>query len=207
MVDDKTERNNLSQEQRDFLGYFYKSFEISQASGSVQGNVLRWLINEGYTKERFFNDEQIKAVLSQTRVPEWHGQGYSNDFVRELNSIGKNVSQKTDVANEVLEEEIIVELVNRDRNFVHRGRYRPSDTIKPIADSHKDPYASLLRKYVIEGESMGKAGLDDLMNKLKERLPQVRAEKMHVDTALTSLELIWEKRHSGEAFWPKGLKK
>lgn len=195
--------------------YFYNSFRLSQGNPSTQDHIFGWLASHGYL-ENIDIPRKLPPYIIKMPIPTRHEDlnrlGPLNDirlmYIHFIDS--KDIKSPTTEVKGIgmvpFEELIVKETIERD--FIYQHKKRPgrdaATDVKP--DSVNDPHASFLRKYVINGETMGGiAAYDDLLAHMQQSLvASIAEQKFSPDIQGCFDELVerWEINHPGISFFP-----
>jgi hypothetical protein len=210
-----TTTQELSDLQINAKDLFFQSFRFSQGSPNLQNEILKWLIIKGKF-EGFIIEKKPPAYIKEIPIPMKHKQLDKRKINDEIKLMWGNLYQfnrmkKLPAENDMLTE-ILYKMLERDLIYQHKERQGRQGFKKNEPDSIKDPHASFVRKYILEGEPTGCATFNELHEELKPLLANyiINSRNSLSDHGfvkyrrITELEGLWEKNHPGQSFYTKG---
>lgn len=218
----ETAETELTSEQERIRDLFNGSFFFSQGQADQQKRIMYWLIKNGY-----LNDIELPAetpdYIHNMEVPGRH-QEVAPDRVNQLEmmyDVWSNMQYHVQNGSSMEElyyqdhdlvEELTGEMVSRDYLYQTRrprpGRDDAEGDVVP--DSSADVRASLLRRFVLQGESTGMDAFDRMCAEMREFLANDIALELDTTytslqeprrTAIGALQAAWESNHPGEDFF------
>lgn len=213
---------NLTPDQRKIRGIFNGSFFFSQGNADQQNKILFWAIQKGHFNGIDLPIDPPEYIL-QMPLPPRHVPlelPPSNQLALMYDGF-QNMKHQYDQRSSLqqryyedhdLIEELTGEMIARDFAYqttkVRLGR-EPIEQ-PPQPDSSNDTRASLLRRFVINGQSTGIDALDQMCGEIREyliddieleRATSYTSPQEPKRTAIGKLQQEWEKNHPGEKFF------
>lgn len=216
MDDIDIKRFEVSEDDKNFLAYFYKSFYFSQGRLGVQQDMLRWLIDQDYLKKEYFEinndinfaggmDEHAEALISRLSVPHSHdarlpksARNFDSQF-DQIRGDGSMIEPITESAD-VFVGNLLEKWVARDIRFVGtmgRSVRKTSETVD--LDGVNDNYGSQFRRFVLQGKPTGLPGFDSLMKEFQ-NFYEKSDKNSPVRQKVENLKKAWEEKHPGMIF-------
>ena len=97
-------------------------------------------------------------------------------------------------------DDILVEMVQKDRDYVFSGRPKRDATHMKKADDDNDPHASFIRRYIINEEPAHSREGNALLSALRAHWKNNAIRFQGTDT-INRLKESWERHHPGEKFY------
>lgn len=218
----RPDKEHLNPEQKKIRDIFNGSFFFSQGNADQQNRILFWTIQKGHFAGIDLPIDPPDYILEMTLpprhvpldLPPSNQLGLMYDGFQNMkhqydqkSSLEERYYQDHDLI-----EEITGEMISRDFAYqttkVRLGR-EPSEQ-PPPPDSSNDPRASLLRKFVVNGQRTGVEALDKMCAEIREfLLDDIELERGTIydspfeprRTAIGKLQQEWEKNHPEEKFF------
>ncbi len=216
---------NKVERQVDTLGLthrlFRQSFRFAQGDHiKLQPEILKWIIASGYLDKENITPYSPEDILNIT-APHQHNPsfGTSDDPMRGKMIINAWNVLATESANhrtnlqmypkphDILPS-ILEGMIKRDLYYQKNPRIRPNegniDTSLPEADSSRDPYASFLTRYALQGDSTRHPEYDTLFSQLGTLLrTDLQALNQGILNnsrliALAEFRKLWSENHPNE---------
>lgn len=217
----KETKQELSSEQQKIRDLFNGSFFFSQGQQDHQKAIMFWLIKKGHLDDVELPTE-TPDYIKEMPLPKRHApiDGPANQLDLMYDTM-QNMKYQYDEGtlledryyqNHDVVEELSNNLLTRDFRFqtvkVRQGREDAEQPVRP--DSFDDPRASILRRFVINGESTRIEAFDQMCAEMRaslandialERETEYASDREPRRTPIGKLQQAWEQNHPGEEFF------
>lgn len=174
---------------------FKLSFRFSQGELATQEEIFGWFVGSGFLKREDLKPNPV--FIDQMKLPKMHiDKSNPTSFLSTWNMLFNYVNAHENFDVVALEKSILGGMISMEKEYQRRGRVGRVgyDKNTTIPDSMQDKYASLIRKYIVLGNSSGNRAMDDLLAKLKAQLDESPEE-------ISQVAAMWESNHPGLKFY------
>lgn len=202
--EDRIDTEHLNVQEAEIGRLFYLSFRFSQGDQGRQEKILYWVYLNGFIKKSQISTPSIPNYFSgKFDIPVKHTDAGFMSGATEMWRTLYEIVQKPEItkrkykltSNDALNDALMLDLLSGD--LAYQSQLRPGRTVSKdtIPDSLNDPHASLVRKYVLNGQNSGHAAYNQMCNELREVLIKNRQPReiesitKELDTASSIPEL------------------
>ena len=201
----------LTEEQKKVKELFRQSFRFSQGDPDLHNKVSSWLVATGH-----YDNLPIPAVtpeyIDALRPPIRHASMDADIIDVDIRMAWGhlywiNTVDRPDSADAIAGD-ILTHMVERDLQYVNEGRPGRKFSTNGQETGTRDPFASYIKEFVVEGTPTGTeafdqmhAGVKDVLTKEQQAI-QSGEDLTERQQKLQELQTVWEQKHEGQTFLP-----
>lgn len=212
---ERKERGTETEVKKRMISYFVASFRYSQGNDTLQALFHQWAVHNGYltqTDLRTFATIPLAELSEKVMFPANHVDVlmYEQLSKQQKTLAGTRISQKYDESKIVMR--MLQYIIEKDMYYLQKQR--PTTKKKPkklssITDTIHDPYASYIRKYLLNPTRIQNPIFRALFLKFLGIVTQImtdtqlakHSQEMRFKQNLQKIAEKWERHHKGEAFF------